>query len=101
MTEESKIQVSGVVDKYHKDYLKDKINQQFILSTGETVDTVVAWAFASLVKKWIDWNLEKSDDSFLKVLQTIGNVYWRTEKEKKVVHTLDMPKLTSENINNM
>jgi len=42
MTEESKIQVSGVVDKYHKDYLKDKINQQFILSTGETVDTVVA-----------------------------------------------------------
>jgi len=90
-----------VVDKYHRDILKDWIDKQMYEAAGMWVNDFVAKSFVNLMLKWEQWALQKEDWEHLKVLNTIWTIFWWLEKEKKVTHTLDMPKLTNENIDKM
>jgi len=96
MTKE--IKATGVVEKFHKDYIKDAIDAKVRAEWWDWIEAVVAWWFATLLNRWKSSTLDESDTIFLRTLQTLGNIYWRMEKEKKVIHTLDMPRLTNDNI---
>ncbi|HNG97157.1 MAG TPA: hypothetical protein PLW93_02690 [Candidatus Absconditabacterales bacterium] len=96
MTKE--IKATGVVEKFHKDYIKDAIDAKVRAEGGDGIEAVVAGGFATLLNRGKSSTLDESDTIFLRTLQTLGNIYGRMEKEKKVIHTLDMPRLTNDNI---
>lgn len=96
-----KTEIALPVQTSIKDAMQGSIDNKFQEELWSSVFDVVAEAFVDLIKKWKKWELWNNEDKMLKVLQTIWWIYWWQEKEKKVVHTLTMPKLTSQNIDDM
>lgn len=94
--------ISWEIDKYNKELLKDKINKWRIELDDwdiiEWINDIVAESYINLLRKWMKWSLDKSDEKFAKILNQVSDIYWRTEKEKKVIHEMKMPILNNSNV---
>jgi hypothetical protein len=63
-----------------------------------SVPEVVAQAFLVLMTKGRAGTLDKSEALELKVIDSMSNILGWNDKEKKVIHTLDIPKINAKDI---
>lgn len=103
-------EVTPFVEKFSQDIIKDTLDEsvkniELPDDPGRKfsgVNEVLAHSWASLIERWLRWELDKDSDAlFIKTLNAVWGLMGYNTKEKIVKHQLDIPKLTQENVMKM